>query len=86
MSGICRVGIDSAGGIIIGAQNNTVFANGYNVAVDGDAVQGHGTGMHSNPTMIANSSVYINGKMACKAGNLATCGHEATGSDTVFIG
>jgi uncharacterized Zn-binding protein involved in type VI secretion len=86
MSGICRVGVDSAGGIILGGGNSTVFANGALVAVNGDAVQGHGNGVHAGPTMIASSTVFINGKMACKAGNQATCGHAASGSGNVNIG
>lgn len=86
MSGICRVGVDSAGGIILGGGNSTVFANGALASVDGDVVQGHGTGTHASPTMIASSTVFINGKMACKASNQATCGHVASGSGNVNIG
>lgn len=88
MSGVCRIGIDSAGGIIIGMlQDGTVFANGSNVSVNSDPVQGHGTGTHAAPVMIANSNnVFINGIMVCKQGNLATCGHPSTGSADVFIG
>lgn len=86
MSGICRIGVDTAGGIILGSnQNNTVFANGYNIAVNNDLVQGHGIGIHAGPTMIANSKVFINNIMVCKAGNQATCGHQATGSSDIFI-
>lgn len=49
MSGICRVGVDSAGGVILGVnQNGTVFANGSLVSVDKDRVQGHGVGEHGD--------------------------------------
>ena len=88
MPGICRIGIDTAGGVIIGVvQDGTVFANGALVSVDNDSVQGHGPGPHAGPTMIAGSNnVFINGIAVCNAGDLATCGHTATGSNNVFIG
>ena len=86
MSGVCRVGLDTAGGTIVGMlQDGTVFANGKNISVDSDPVQGHGSGAHAGPVMIASSTVYINGKMVCKQGNLATCGHPASGSSDVYI-
>ena len=88
MSGICRVGVDSAGGIILGVnQNGTVFANGSLVSVDKDGVQGHGVGEHAGPVMVANSkNVFINGIAVCKETNQATCGHPASGSINVFVG
>ena len=88
MSGICRVGVDSAGGVILGVnQNGTVFANGSLVSVDKDRVQGHGVGVHAGPVMVANSkNVFINGIAVCKETNQATCGHPASGSINVFVG
>ena len=88
MSGICRVGVDSAGGIILGVnQNGTVFANGSLVSVDKDRVQGQGVGEHAGPVMVANSkNVFINGIAVCKETNQATCGHPASGSINVFVG
>ena len=88
MPGVCRVGIDTAGGVIIGVlQDSTVFANGALVSVHGDRVQGHGLAPHASPTMIAGSNnVFVNGIAVCNAGDLATCGHSATGSNNVFIG
>ena len=88
MSGICRVGVDSAGGIILGVnQNGTVFANGSLVSVDKDRVQGHGVGEHEGTVMVANSkNVFINGIAVCKETNQATCGHPASGSINVFVG
>ena len=88
MSGICRVGVDSAGGVILGVnQNGTVFANGSLVSVDKDRVQGHGTGTHAGPVMIAKSkNVFVNGIAVCKETNQATCGHPASGSINVFVG
>lgn len=88
MGGICRVGVDSAAGVILGVnQNGTVFANGSLVSVDKDKVQGHGPGAHAGPVMIANTkNVYVNGIAVCKEGNTATCGHPASGSNNVFVG
>ncbi len=88
MPGICRIGIDTAGGVIIGViQDGTVFANGALVSVDNDPVQGHGIPPHASPTMIAGSNiVFINGIAVCNAGDLATGGHAATGSNNVFVG
>ena len=90
MSGICRVGVDSAGGVILGVnQNGTVFANGALVSVDRDSVAPHPPVPPHNtgPVMIANTkNVYVNGIAICKEGNTATCGHPASGSNNVFVG
>uniref|UniRef100_UPI0040475763 hypothetical protein n=1 Tax=Aliarcobacter sp. TaxID=2321116 RepID=UPI0040475763 len=88
MSGICRVGVDSAGGVITGViQDGTVYANGSLVSVNNDPVAPHGVGVHAGPVMIANSkNVYVNGIAVCKEGNSATCGHPAGGSADVFVG
>ena len=88
MPGICRIGIDTAGGVIIGVvQDGTVFANGALVSVNGDLVAPRGVAPHSSPTMIAGSNnVFINRIAVCNAGDLATCGHAVTGSNNVFVG
>ena len=88
MAGVCRLNVDSAGGIIIGMnQDGTVFANGAVVSVDVDAVQGHGPGVHAGPVMVATTgTVFINGIAVCREGDQATCGHPATGSGDVHIG
>lgn len=88
MPGICRVNKDIAGGVIAGQiQDGTVYANGYVVSVDEDPVTPHGIFPHSAPVMIANSkNVYINGILVCNEGDLATCGHPASGSTDVFVG
>ncbi|MBT7082101.1 MAG: hypothetical protein HN929_11680 [Chloroflexi bacterium] len=77
---------DTAGGDII-ASATTTYINGELAALDGDAVASHGIAPHAAPTMIAGSNnVWIEGKKAVNAGDLATCGHAASGSTTVFIG
>jgi len=85
MPGISRDN-DTAGGDLIPSQS-TVFANNEEVIVDGDDVVGHGPGVHGGPTMIAGSNnVFVGGIAVCNAGDLATCGDAATGSQNVFVG
>lgn len=88
MPGITRINTDAAGGTITGmVQDGTVFANGQPVSVHGDPVAPHGVAPHAAPTMIAGSNnVFINGIAVCNAGDLATCGHAASGSGDVFVG
>ena len=86
MPGICRDGTDAAGGALIKSQT-TVFANGDEVIVHDDNVTPHGDSPHDAPTMIAGSdSVFIGGIAVCNAGDLATCGHAASGSSNVTVG
>ena len=85
MPGICR-DTDRADGDLIPSQT-TVFANGELVIIDNDEVQSHGPGSHSSPRMIAGSrNVFVAGKAVCNAGDRATCGDIATGSDNVIVG
>ena len=86
MPGISRDN-DTAGGDLIPSQS-TVKVNNELVIVHGDRVAGHPPGgTHANPTMIAGSNkVFIGGIAVCNAGDLATCGHAATGSGDVNVG
>ena len=85
MPGISRDN-DTAGGDLIPSQS-TVFANSKLVIVNGDSVEGHGSGEHAGPTMIAGSNnVSIGGIAVVNAGDLATCGDAATGSANVNVG
>ena len=85
MPGVCR-NIDIAGGLLIATQS-TVKANGNNIIKNGDPVTGHGSGSHASPIMIAGSNnVFVGGVAVCNAGDLATCGHPATGSSNVNVG
>lgn len=87
MPGISRVGVDIAGGTIIGNLAPTVRVNGSSVAVTGASVTSHGIGAHASPTMSAHSStVRANSIFICRAGDAATCGDVATGSSTVSAG
>ena len=86
MPGVSRQGADTAGGAIAAGSSN-VFVNGSPIARKGDAVNGHGRGSHSSPTMSGSSStVYANGILICREGDTATCGHPATGSGNVNAG
>lgn len=86
MPGISRDN-DTAGGDLIPSQT-TVFANSEEVIIDNDKVAGHGSGEHSAPTIPAGlqTKVYVNNKLVVIAGDDATCGHVASGSDNVLIG
>lgn len=85
MPGIARVGVDTAGGTILGGGQSSVFCNGSLVAVLNDAVQGHGSGPHAGPTMVqASTDVFAEGKRVCRQGDQASCGDAATGSSDTF--
>ena len=87
MPGISRVGVDAAGGTIVGNLAPTVKVNGSPVAVKGAAVAGHGRSPHSSPVMSGSSgTVKANGIEICRAGDAASCGHAASGSGDVKAG
>lgn len=86
MPGLVRCDVDTAGGGLIRAgSNNHVFCEGHLVAVVGSPVSSHGSGSHSNATMVEGSPrVFIGGVAVCRAGDHASCGDVATGSSTGF--
>ena len=85
-TGICRNSVDTAGGALISSQSS-VKANGENVIVNGNSVTPHGDSPHNSATMIAGSNnVFVGGIAVCNAGDAATCGHNASGSDNVNVG
>ena len=84
MSGVSRVNLDTAGGLINGALVSTVNVNSKPIAVKGATIVAHGSGPHAAPVMVGSSStVYAGGIPICRAGDAASCGHTATGSDNV---
>ena len=86
MPGANRVTSDTAGGTNIEGSPD-VFVNGTAKTRIGDDVQGHGRCPHCGPVMAEGSgTVFVNNIPACRAGDRATCGCAATGSDNVFIG
>ena len=86
MPGISRdAGQDAAGGAIIQGSPN-VFANNKPVARIGDAVAGHGVGLHAAPVMATGSdNVITNNIPTCRAGDIANCGHPSSGSGDTFV-
>ena len=87
MTGISRVNVDIAGGLITEAKAPSVYAEGSNVTCLGAAIASHGTGAHSAPTMAeASSTVFAEGIAISRAGDAATCAHTTSGSSTVFVG
>lgn len=87
MPGIARVGVDQAGGTIVGDLAPTVFVNGSPIVVKGAQVSGHGRRPHNSPVMEgASSTVKANGIPVCREGDTASCGHAATGSGDVSAG
>lgn len=86
MPGATRKSVDLAGGKLLTGSDN-VLTNGQGQVRVGDAVEGHGRGPHSAPSMTTgSSSVFVNGRSAVRAGDKASCNHVATGSSNVFIG
>lgn len=87
MPGVSRVGVDSAGGTIVGDLAPTVIVNGAPVAVLGAAVAPHGTGRHAGPVMAeASATVFANEIAVCRAGDAASCSHATTGFGDVSAG
>jgi uncharacterized Zn-binding protein involved in type VI secretion len=89
MPGVSRVGVDAAGDTIIGNLAPTVFVNGAPVAVLNAAVTSHlpAPPHTGSPYMeTASATVKANSIFVCRAGDLASCGHAATGSANVFAG
>lgn len=87
MPGVSRVGVDSAGGIILGPGVPSVVVNGSPISIIGDAVDGHGDGPHASPTMVGGSSTVIAGGIGVvRAGDAASCGDTSSGSSDVIAG
>ena len=88
MPGVSRVGVDSAGGTIVGPGVSSVVVNGAPVSVIGDSVAPHSPGgVHLSATMVAGSGTVIAGGIGVvRAGDAASCGDTATGSSDVIAG
>ena len=89
MPGVSRDN-DTAGGDLEPSQTK-VYANGQLIIVDGDSVVSHAPcpliPSHCSATMTAGSKNVFIGKIAVvNAGDAASCGHQSTGSTTVFVG
>ena len=82
MPKISRIGIDLAGGIIISnVASCNVFINGAQAVLAGANIAPHGDGAHSSAKMVGSSgSVFVNGLGVVRQGDVASCGHIATGT------
>jgi uncharacterized Zn-binding protein involved in type VI secretion len=56
--GVTRIGVDSAGGPIVGPGMSTVLVNGSPVSLPGDSIASHGDPPHSS-AMTANPSTTV---------------------------
>ena len=84
--GAVRAFRDTAGHVIIGGKHS-VRVNNMPIAVSGNRVLPHGRRRHAWPWIVQGSStVRAEGMPVCRQGDVASCGHRATGSTTVFIG
>lgn len=85
MPGIAKIGISTAGGIIISnVASCNVFINGAEAVLHGASIAGHGDSPHSNAKMVSSSgSVFINGLGVVRQGDSASCGHVATGDGSI---
>lgn len=82
MAGITLTGIHSAGGVITGGGQGLMTVEGSEVAIIGDAVAPHGQGAHAAATMVTGSKIFFINKIAvCRAGDRASCNHQANGLD-----
>lgn len=87
MPGVSRVTTDNAGGLIVGPGAPTVFTEGQPTSTVNDNIATHGDPPHVGATMVGSSgTVYAEGKLVCRSGDNASCGHSASGSGTVFAG
>jgi uncharacterized Zn-binding protein involved in type VI secretion len=87
MAGVTRVNVDAAGALIIGNLSPTVKVNGNPVAVIGASVEVHARGLHRTSIIATGSStVFAQGQAICRAGDMASCGHAASGSSNVKAG
>lgn len=71
--------IDTAGGPLIATQGSWTL-NGKAIVRLNDPVVGHGLAPHAGPKMVQASNWFsLDGKGVVRAGDLASCGHPATG-------
>lgn len=89
MPGVVRNTVDLAGGVI-GNAPLQVFcrAEGFLIAIKGELIQSHSAGdpPHNNATMRdASLFVRINNTGICRAGDFATCLHQAAPGSLIVL-
>lgn len=55
--GVCRVGLDTAEGLISGPGSSKVFVENLKVSLNGDSIVDHGSGPHNSPKTVAGQEV-----------------------------
>ncbi|MNH68434.1 hypothetical protein D3C73_205150 [compost metagenome] len=83
---VSLVGVDQAGGKILGPGKPNWTWNGIPMSVQGDAVEPHAPGPHMAATIKTGSPwMSIDGIPVTRATSPATCDHVASGSAQMFI-
>lgn len=83
---VSLVGVDQAGGKILGPGKANWTWNGIPMSVQGDAVEPHAPGPHMAATIRTDSPwMSIDGIPVTRATSPATCDHVASGSAQMFI-
>lgn len=86
MSNVSLVGVDSAGGSIVGPGNPDWTWDGKPISLLGDSIQPHGNSPHVSASIVEGSPwMTINGIPVTRAGSAASCGHSATGSSGMDV-
>lgn len=82
-----RVGVDTAGGVLMSPIVPNVFVNGAPIAVEFTPVSPHGKGPHGGSFMTHGSPLVVaGGSLVNATGDLASCGHPLLSTSNVFIG
>lgn len=88
MASVLRVGLDMAGGLIVGPPLvPNVFVDGAPIVVVGTLIAPHGPTPHDAAAMaVGSATVFAGGLPVCRAGDLATCGDTGHGTSNVSAG
>ena len=88
MRGICLDEVNQAGGTLKSIQQDFVSADGHNLIVVGDRVLPHlPPPIHSVPhSMVTGVDwITIDGKKVCFKDDQSSCGHQANGTNWIYI-
>lgn len=86
MPSIGRVGIDTAGGVVINGCNS-VTVNDLPVVRLNSQIQDHGQNEHNAARMVSGfNDVTVEDLPVCGAGSRASCGHPLISSSNVEVG
>lgn len=77
-----------AGGLVAGpGAIGRLIIEGFDLSLFGDLIEPHGLSPHNAAVMVeACTTFFVTGILACRVGDLASCGHPvANGAATFFI-